>query len=204
MTWLMVGLGNPGERYRRTRHNLGWEAVTAIAKARELPMDGRRFRGLFGGGRIDERRVFWLLPETYMNLAGEAVAEAVRFYRVAVERVVVFHDDLDLAPGRVKIKRGGGNAGHNGLRSIQERLGSADFVRVRLGIGRPTGEGDAAGFVLAPFTTAERETVDRMIGELVAVIPQILDEAWPAAMNRLGAKPIDREKSSLAPPGVTR
>lgn len=182
---LLVGLGNPGERYRHTRHNLGWDVVVAIARGWSLASIGNRFRGRFGDGRVGGERVFWLLPETYMNLSGHSVAEAMRFYKLGPDQVIVFHDDLDLALGKVRIKQGGGHAGHNGLRSIQQELGSAEFVRVRLGIGRPPAGRDPSDYVLQPFVAEEGKVVDDLVAALPGVVPLLLAGDLAGAMNKL-------------------
>lgn len=188
---ILVGLGNPGEKYRDTRHNLGWQALSQIIDAHGLQSVGRRFEGRFGDGRIDGLRVWWLFPETYMNLAGRSVAAAVRFLKLDPEQIVVFHDDLDLETGRVRMKRGGGNGGHNGLKSIQQALGSADFVRVRLGIGRPPASMSPANFVLAPFNTLEKNALATPLERLPKALQWILKEDLPGAMNYLCNRPLD-------------
>ena len=187
---LLVGLGNPGAKYRDTRHNLGWQTVLRLVDAYQLHVVGRRFEGRFGDGKIENRRVYWLLPETYMNLAGQSVGAAVRFFKLTPGQVVVFHDDLDLEPGRVRIKRGGGHGGHNGLKSIQQMLGSADFVRVRLGIGRPPPAMDPAHFVLAPFNSTERSRLAAPLERMPLALRHILQEDLAGAMNRLYNPPI--------------
>lgn len=187
---LLVGLGNPGEKYRNTRHNLGWDALHHIVNAYHLHAAGRRFEGRFGDGRVETCRVWWLFPETYMNLAGRSVGAAARFYKLDPTQVVVFHDDLDLGPGRVRMKCGGGHGGHNGLKSIQQALGSANFVRVRLGIGRPPQGVDPAHFVLAPFNTTEQNQVAEPLERLPKALPRILRGDLPGAMNDLHNPPV--------------
>ncbi|MBF0582602.1 MAG: aminoacyl-tRNA hydrolase [Magnetococcales bacterium] len=182
---LLVGLGNPGEKYRDTRHNLGWHAVQQMVDYYRLRSVGRRFEGHFGDGSIESSRVWWLLPETYMNLAGQSVGAAVRFFKLTPGQVIVFHDDLDLEPGRVRLKRGGGHGGHNGLKSIQQVLGSADFVRVRLGIGRPPPGMEPAHYVLAPFSSSERTTLASTLDRLPRALLFILQEDLAGAMNSL-------------------
>jgi PTH1 family peptidyl-tRNA hydrolase len=182
---LLVGLGNPGEKYQDTRHNLGWMAVERVAQDLSLAASGRRFEGRFGEGRYQGVRLWWLLPETYMNLSGNAVAAAVRFYKLTPAQVIVFHDDLDLEAGRIRIKQGGGHGGHNGLRSIQQMLGSPDFVRVRLGIGRPATGVDPAHFVLSPFSTAERTALTSVLERLPLAVSFIFKGDLPGAMNSL-------------------
>ncbi|MEO5377571.1 MAG: aminoacyl-tRNA hydrolase [Magnetococcus sp. DMHC-6] len=182
---LLVGLGNPGERYRHTRHNLGWDALWEILRTVGIGGETKRFQGFFMEGRLESHRLLALFPLTYMNLSGESVAAAVHYYKLSPGQVIVFHDDLDLALGRVRMKVGGGNAGHNGLKSIQQQLGSADFVRVRLGIGRPPASMDAARFVLAPFVSSERDIVVPILEELPRILPLILQGELVKAMNHL-------------------
>ncbi|MBF0454848.1 MAG: aminoacyl-tRNA hydrolase [Magnetococcales bacterium] len=182
---LLVGLGNPGDRYRDTRHNLGWEAMDWIVRAYGLSNGASRFKGLYGDGRVGRHKVGWLCPQTFMNLSGESVGAAVRFFKLEPEQIVVFHDDLDLVPGRVRMKLGGGNGGHNGLKSIQQLIGSADFFRVRLGIGRPDGRMDPAKFVLAPFKPEERALIIPRLEGIPASLPALLDGDLPGAMNQL-------------------
>lgn len=186
---LLVGLGNPGDRYHRTRHNLGWQALERIVDACALHAAGYRFEGRFGDGRVTTgrggHRVWWLMPETYMNLSGRSVGAAARFFKLQPEQIVVLHDDLDLEVGRIKIKRGGGNGGHNGLNSIQQVLGSANFTRVRLGIGRPPDGFPPARFVLAPFSALEQARVALTLERLPQAVPGILEGAFSVAMNHL-------------------
>ncbi|MBF0609666.1 MAG: aminoacyl-tRNA hydrolase [Magnetococcales bacterium] len=191
--WLLVGLGNPGERYRTTRHNLGWHAMERVIQQWGLSSGQNRFAGRYGDGTIGHERVLWLMPETYMNLSGRSVAEAARFYKIPPEQILVFHDDLDLAPGRVRIKTGGGNGGHNGLKSMQEMMGTANFVRVRLGIGRPTAGGDPASYVLSPFTATEREVLDPLLDALAKEMPAILAADIANVLNRLSIFAVRKE-----------
>jgi peptidyl-tRNA hydrolase, PTH1 family len=153
---LVVGLGNPGREHARDRHNVGWMVVDELARRH-----GGSFRSKFSGQlaevRLDGLRLALLKPETYMNLSGSALGAAARFFKTPVESIAVVHDDVDLDPGRLQIRLGGGLAGHNGLRSIREALGSADFLRARVGVGRP-GRGDrrpVADYVLSPFAPDE-------------------------------------------------
>ena len=185
---LLVGLGNPGTKYARTRHNLGWLALQEIIRPGETPgalLGMAKFHGRYGDGRINGSKIHWLFPETYMNRAGQSVAAAARFYKLDPESVVVFHDDLELIPGKIRMKRGGGNAGHNGLKSIQQDLGSANFVRIRLGIGRPPPRMDAASYVLAPFDSAELPLIEPLLTALPGVMPWVLEGNLGTAMNRL-------------------
>lgn len=184
---LLVGLGNPGTRYRRTRHNLGFDALDVMVRKFGLSSPVQRFKGRFGDGWIDGSKVCWLCPETYMNLSGESVGAAASYHKLLPEQVIVFHDDLDLVPGRVKIKKGGGNGGHNGLKSIQQHLGSAEFLRVRLGIGHPQGRMDPARFVLEPFTSEESVLISESLEKLPEAMSWILKDDLPGAMNSLSS-----------------
>jgi PTH1 family peptidyl-tRNA hydrolase len=163
---LVVGLGNPGSRYARTRHNAGFLVVDRLADELDVSL-GRKFEGRFAETALDDARVALFEPETFMNVVGGAIAKAARFYKLAPERVVVVHDDIDLAFGRIRAKSGGGLNGHNGLRSTAQALGSPGFSRVRFGVGRP-GRGDRrdiAAFVLAPFEP--HEDVEPLVDEAV-------------------------------------
>ena len=160
---LFVGLGNPGDRHVWNRHNVGFMAVDAIAKRHGLSPWRRRFQGVAAEGPIDGERVQLLLPGTFMNDSGRAVAEAVHFYKLTLPDVVVFHDELDLTPAKVRVKTGGGVAGHNGLRSISAHVGN-DYRRVRIGIGHPGNKDLVHGYVLSDFAKAERPWVEALTG----------------------------------------
>jgi PTH1 family peptidyl-tRNA hydrolase len=158
---LFVGLGNPGERYVANRHNIGFMAVQAIAKRHEIAPWRRKFHGVAVEGAIGSEKVLLLLPGTFMNESGRAVAEAAHFYKLGVGQVVVFHDEAELPPGKVRLKLGGGNAGHNGLRSISEHIGN-DYHRVRLGIGHPGDKKLMEIYVLQDFAKSEQPWVEAL------------------------------------------
>jgi PTH1 family peptidyl-tRNA hydrolase len=158
---LFVGLGNPGERYVANRHNIGFMAVQAIAKRHNIAPWRRRFQGVAVEGTIGAEKVLLLLPGTFMNESGRAVAEAVNFYKLEPGQVVVFHDEAELPPAKVRLKLGGGNAGHNGLRSISEHIGN-DYHRVRLGIGHPGDKKLMEPYVLQDFAKDERPWVEAL------------------------------------------
>jgi peptidyl-tRNA hydrolase, PTH1 family len=160
---LFVGLGNPGERYVGNRHNIGFMAVQAIAKRHDIAPWRRRFQGVAVEGAIGTEKVLLLLPGTYMNESGRAVAEAVHFYKLEVGQVVVFHDEAELPPRKVRSKLGGGNAGHNGLRSISEHIGN-DYRRVRMGVGHPGDKKLMETYVLQDFAKDERPWVEALCG----------------------------------------
>jgi peptidyl-tRNA hydrolase, PTH1 family len=158
---LFVGLGNPGERYVANRHNIGFMAVQAIARRHEIAPWRRKFSGLAVEGTIGSEKLLLLLPGTFMNESGRAVAEAAHFYKLGAGQVVVFHDEAELPPGKVRLKLGGGNAGHNGLRSISEHIGN-DYHRVRLGIGHPGDKKLMQIYVLQDFAKSERSWVEAL------------------------------------------
>jgi PTH1 family peptidyl-tRNA hydrolase len=170
---LWVGLGNPGERHARQRHNIGSRG-------------GRpRFRGLAAESTLGPERILLLKPQTYMNESGRAVAEAARFLKIALHEVVVFHDELDLAFAKVRVKLGGGTAGHNGLRSIDACLGTRDFKRVRLGIGHPGHKERVLGHVLGDFARAEHDTLDTFLDAVTDAAPHLAAGDDSAFMNRV-------------------
>mgnify|MGYP006145902389 CR=1 FL=1 len=164
---IWVGLGNPGPRYALHRHNVGFMAVDVIADMHGFGPVQKKFQGWVQEGRIGTHKVLLLKPATFMNESGRAVGEALRFYKLDTDALTVFHDELDLAPFKVKVKQGGGTAGHNGLRSIDQHLG-AEFRRIRLGIGHPGHKDRVTGHVLGNFAKAEEDDLAAMLGAIGA------------------------------------
>ncbi|KAE8724012.1 Peptidyl-tRNA hydrolase [Hibiscus syriacus] len=159
--WLIVGLGNPGKKYIGTRHNVGFEMVDAIAESEGISITGVNFKSLLGKGFIGNVPVMLAKPQTFMNLSGESVGAIVSYYKIPLKQVLVIYDDLDLPFAKLRLLPKGGHGGHNGMRSIVDRLkGSRDFPRLRIGIGRPPGKMDAVNFVLRPFNRQEREELE--------------------------------------------
>ncbi|AHD01998.1 aminoacyl-tRNA hydrolase [Leisingera methylohalidivorans] len=156
---LFVGLGNPGPKYERNRHNIGFMALDRIAADHGFSPWKAKFQAMICEGSLGGEKVLLLKPQTFMNLSGQSVGEAMRFYKLTPADVVVLHDELDLAPGKARIKQGGGHAGHNGLRSIHSHIG-ADYARVRLGIGHPGHKDAVAGYVLRDFPKADEGWLD--------------------------------------------
>src|SRR6185369_13569230 len=167
--WLVVGLGNPGRQYAGNRHNIGFDVVAELASRAGAPPMREKFGAEIGEAKIRGERVLLCKPMEFMNVSGQAVARVAQFWKVPIERIVVVHDDLDLPFGRLKLGAGGGHGGNNGVRSVIAELGSADFLRVRFGVGRPPSGREAAGHVLADFSGAER-----------ALLPALRDEAADA------------------------
>ncbi len=183
---LIIGLGNPGPEYARTRHNIGFMAIDRLAARYQIEVKNKKFNGLVGQGTLGAHEVVLLKPLTYMNLSGHSAQPAAAFYKVPVTRVIVLHDELDLAPGVMRLKQAGGHGGHNGLRDLIKRFGAPDFARVRLGIGRPE-VGEVTGYVLGAFSKAEEPGCEAMIEDACDAIALMLDEGIVAAQNRFHA-----------------
>jgi PTH1 family peptidyl-tRNA hydrolase len=185
---LLVGLGNPGARYARQRHNIGFLAVEAVARRHRFGPWRSKFSSLVSEGLLADAKVLLQKPQTFMNLSGHAVAEAARFYKLPPEQIVVCHDELDLVAGKVRIKTGGGVAGHNGLRSIAEQLGSPDFRRVRMGIGHPGDKDRVTGHVLGDFSAEDREWVARLLDAFAEAAPLLAAGDDAGCMNRIALR----------------
>lgn len=182
--WLIVGLGNPGKDYEKHRHNVGFMVVDAVAADNPaLPLFKRKYKGLVTEGQIAGSKVILLKPETFMNLSGESVVKAAQFYKIPPEKIIVFHDELDLSPAEVRVKQGGGNAGHNGLKSMQQHLGTPDFWRVRIGIGRPAHKGQVSSYVLSNFSKEDMDCVPDLVEKLGTNIDVFIRENPKAYAN---------------------
>ncbi|MEM6489575.1 MAG: aminoacyl-tRNA hydrolase [Pseudomonadota bacterium] len=200
---LYVGLGNPGAKYAANRHNIGFMALDAIAAREGAPAWRSKFQGALTEIRLGGRKIALLKPQTFMNDSGRSVGAAARFFGLGAEDVTVFHDELDLAPGRLRTKRGGGHAGHNGLRSIHAHLG-ADYRRVRLGIGHPGHKDRVAGYVLHDFPKADLAWVEPLIDAVArAVVPlaEGADDRFQSEVARLAPAP-GKPARGPAPPAV--
>ena len=184
---LIVGLGNPGPEYDQTRHNAGALFVERVASAQGVSLSSdRKFFGLTGKFTHQGQDVRLLIPTTYMNRSGQAVAALAGFYRIEPEAILVTHDELDMPPGVAKLKKGGGHGGHNGLRDIIAQLGNQNgFYRLRLGIGHPGHSSQVSGYVLGRAPQAEREKLDASIDFALGVLPDILAGDWTRAMQQL-------------------
>jgi len=185
---LVVGLGNPGSRYARNRHNIGFMVAAAIARRYGFPAFRSRFKGELSEGVIAGERRLLLCPQTFMNLSGESVLAAMSFYKIPPGEIVVIHDELDLRPGKVRVKRGGGNAGHNGLRSIDAMIGP-DYWRIRIGIGHPGIKELVHPYVLMNFTAEEvRQWVEPLVEAAAETIPVLLEGAPDAFMSEVARR----------------
>lgn len=185
---LLVGLGNPGPKYERTRHNVGFRVAEEAARKLRVALDESRWNAVLGQGREGGGPVAVLLPQTFMNASGESVGNAARFWKVEAGSLVVVHDDIDLEFGRIQVKVGGGEGGHNGLRSIKQHLGTPDFVRVRFGVGRPPPEWDGADWVLAKFSSEEEEQLRELLPQAADAAVAALLEGPLLAMNRFNKR----------------
>jgi peptidyl-tRNA hydrolase, PTH1 family len=169
---LLVGLGNPGAKYANNRHNIGFMAVDRIADDQQFGPWRSKFQGSVSEGTIEDEKFALLKPMTFMNLSGQSVGEAMRFYKLTPASIVVFHDEIDLEPGRIKAKQGGGHAGHNGLRSIHEHIGP-DYGRVRLGVGHPGHKDRVAGYVLHDFAKADDDWLEPLLQGIAKAAPHL-------------------------------
>ena len=188
--WLIVGLGNPGPKYAKTRHNVGFQVLDELARRAQVTLSTKRFDGTFGSGRVGSSRALFLAPTTFMNRSGLAVAQARKFYDIPLDRVRIVHDEVDLDLGVVRLKSGGGNGGHNGLKSISERLGSRDYARLRVGIGRPPGKpgGDLSPHVLGTFKAAESDDLLKAVDLAADAAEAALAQGVLEAMNEVNRR----------------
>lgn len=183
----IVGLGNPGREYESTWHNVGFGLVDEIARRSGVSIRRRSFRALTAETAIGRAEVLLLKPETYMNRSGDAVAAACQHHGITADRVLVAYDDVDLPLGRLRLRRGGGSAGHRGVLSIAGSEVGPDFVRIRMGVGRPAGDVDLAAYVLSPIPTADHEVVTRLLARAADAVEAIVDRGLEAAMQEFNA-----------------
>jgi PTH1 family peptidyl-tRNA hydrolase len=179
---LVAGLGNPGSRYQWTRHNAGFMVLDRLSAMAGIPITKKSFSGSCGEGHWHGNRIILLKPQTFMNLSGRSVAEACRFHKLDLADLIVVHDDLDIPFGRIKMKSGGGYGGHNGLKSLAENLGTGDFMRLRIGIGRPA-HGDAVDYVLSSFAGNEMSDLLFVLDGAVDMLETLVREGLAKAMS---------------------
>lgn len=179
---LIVGLGNPGRKYAKNRHNIGFMALDQLSERAEVPMSRVQFRSLVGNGRIAEQPAVLAKPQTYMNRSGEAVSSLVRFYKIVPANVLVVYDELDLPFGSLRLRQQGGAGGHNGMRSIIQHIGN-DFPRLRLGIGRPPGQMDPAAYVLQDFKSQESTLLEQLLEDAVGAVKSFVQDGIELAMT---------------------
>jgi PTH1 family peptidyl-tRNA hydrolase len=187
---LIVGLGNPGAAYRLTRHNVGYMVVDRLALRHGISLDKQRFKSVFGSGKVDGRHVILAKPMTFMNLSGPSVRDLATFFDLDTENVLVIHDDIDVVFGKIKIKEKGGDGGHNGVRSLIVAWGSDEFVRIRIGIGRPQMDNDVSAYVLGRFDAEQEKQFSDVISTAEHAVKTVLVEGVSEAMNRFHGKTI--------------
>lgn len=186
--YLFVGLGNPGPKYEKTRHNAGFQALDRLADSCHATIDRAKFKGLTAQVTIGQCKCLLLKPTTFMNLSGEAVVAAMQFYKIPPERVLVFFDDISLEPGKLRIRRKGTHGGHNGIRSIIEQLGRDDFPRVKLGVGKkPHPDYDLANWVLSTFSPNEQKQLEDALAQTPEIAALFTENKLDRAMNRFNA-----------------
>jgi PTH1 family peptidyl-tRNA hydrolase len=185
---LIVGLGNPGKKYARTRHNVGTDAIELLAQRLSVSLKVGRDRAQVAETRIGDHAVVLAVPTTWMNESGEAVGPIARRYKIPASNIIVIHDELDLEPGAVKLKMGGGLAGHNGLKSVSQHMGTNDYMRVRIGVGKPSTKEQGADHVLSSIPPAERKILDVAVEIACDAVERIMKEGLDAAMREYNAR----------------
>jgi PTH1 family peptidyl-tRNA hydrolase len=181
--WVVAGLGNPGEEYRRSRHNTGFVAAAHLARRHGVELNRRKFNGLFGETRIADAPVIIVTPQTFYNRSGDCLSPLLAYYKVPPERLIVIHDEMDLPLAQIRIKRGGSDAGNRGVRSVAAALGATDFVRVRIGVSRPDEAGGAIDHVLQPFTSEEARTLEQILDRVDDGVASIIRDGLERAMS---------------------
>lgn len=196
--YLFVGLGNPGREYELNRHNVGFMCIDEILKSYGFPSEKSKFSGFLSEGRIDHEKVYLFKPLAYMNRSGKPVAEAAKFFKIPTDHIIVFHDDLDLTPGKIRVKQGGGHGGHNGLRDLDAHLGS-DYWRVRIGIGRPLHQGAVTSYVLSDFSKEDHVWFDPLLSAIAdeaQLLCQSNPEDFGAKIMQMLPPPPSKKESS--------
>ena len=180
--WLLVGLGNPGTKYESTRHNMGWLALDSLMEKEKFTLNKLRFKAWTGMLDYKGHKILVMKPQTYMNLSGEAVGEAARFYKIPADHVIVISDDISLPLGKLRVRGSGSAGGHNGLKNIISHLGTDAFPRVKVGVGAP--EHDIVDWVIGPFTASERKVIDGVLDRVISAAECIITDGVLASQNR--------------------
>ncbi len=183
--YLIIGLGNPEEEYSKTRHNMGFNAINKIADQYGIKVNKSKFQGLYESAIIEGKKVMLIKPQTYMNLSGECIKQFVDFYKIPNEDILVIYDDMDIEPGKIKIRKKGGAGGHNGMKSIIKMLGTEEFARIRTGIGRPKHNGDDINYVIGAIPEEEIPKLQDGVEKAKEAVIEILKNGIDSAMNKL-------------------
>ena len=181
---LVVGLGNPGKEYEKTRHNMGFNTINKISQQYNIEVKQNKFQALYGSGMIEKEKVILLKPQTYMNLSGNSVKEVVDFYKIEKEKILVIYDDMDIEPGKIKIRKKGSAGGHNGMKSIIQMIGTEEFPRIRVGIGRPIRKDDEINYVIGAIPEEDLKRLDEGIEKAQKAVEEILRNGVDSAMNK--------------------
>ena len=182
--YLIVGLGNPESDYSKTRHNMGFNAINKIAEKYGIEVNKKKFDGLIGEGTIENEKVILLKPQTYMNLSGKSIIQVINFYKIPLENICVIYDDMDIEKGQIKIRKKGSAGSHNGMKSVISEIGSTEFARIRVGIGKPEFEGDAINYVIGAIPESEVKILDEAVGKAAEAMIEILKIGVDNAMNK--------------------
>ena len=193
--YLIAGLGNPGRQYEHTRHNIGFDTVDVLVEEYQVPQSGVRRQGRYGKGMIAGEKVILLKPLTYMNLSGESVRGIADYFKIDPEsQLIVIYDDIDLEPGQIRIRKKGSAGGHNGIKDIIAKLGTQNFIRIKIGVGAKPRGWDLADHVLSRFSKEERELIDMAVSRAAAAVKKILTDGVDAAMNEYNRKQVIEEE----------
>lgn len=182
--YLIVGLGNPEEDYSNTRHNMGFNTINKLGKQYNIEINKSKFKSLYGTGIIENEKVILLKPQTYMNLSGVAIREVMNFYKISAENLIVIHDDIDIEPGIIKIRKKGGAGTHNGMKSVVNEIKTQDFTRVRVGIGTPKNKSDLINYVIGDMSKEDAEKLDNSTTVAKDAIVEIIKNGVDIAMNK--------------------
>jgi peptidyl-tRNA hydrolase, PTH1 family len=191
-TYILVGLGNPGRDYRNTRHNVGFMTLDVLCQGMNIKLTRMQSNALIGSGYIDERKVILAKPQTFMNLSGKAVSSLIKFYKIPLSQLLIIHDDIDLPFGTLRMRPGGGSAGQKGLASIIEQMGTQDFARLRIGVGRPPGQMSGADYVLQEFTVSEQALLKEILEKAAQAAQKFINLGLEQAMNQFNGA-LDKE-----------
>ena len=182
--YLIVGLGNPEADYSKTRHNMGFNVINKLSEKYDIQVNKNKFDGLFGSGEIEDKKVVLLKPQTYMNLSGKSIIQAINFYKIDIENMIVIYDDIDVGKGSIKIRKKGSAGSHNGMKSVIEEIGTNEFTRVRVGIGKPEFKDDMINYVIGAVSEEELKTLDEGAIKAKDAIVEILKNGVDIAMNK--------------------
>lgn len=183
--YIIVGLGNPEEEYKNTRHNMGFDTINKIAEQYHIEIDKNKFKGIYGTGTIENEKVLLLKPQTYMNLSGESIREVLNFYKLDESSLIIIYDDIDIRPGTIKIRKTGGPGTHNGMKSVIQNLNKKEFARVRVGIGMPEHKNDLINYVIGKMPGEDRKILDEATTKAKDAVIEIIKSGVDNAMNKM-------------------